>query len=573
MAGISILDAFKALDEISDDVVEKDVKKLSKGKKQIKESLKEEKIEKIETIDISGKDMFDRGQAYYYARTGDHIDYDGVKYELVLDKDGGHKIGYSDTLLLKNLETGEVKEVSKQDFIKNAQLLEESCKQEDYSQSGIVKIWIYKTKNGGYGWQSNHFKDSFEQEFKSKEEAKANAIKVGKLNGYEDRDFDVIEESCELKEEPVYDMKPEFDSRKSFYGKAEVDERPDGTKILYSYGTPVCRIKDGKVTLLRKGYLGWASSQTTLRHVKEFLKQNGFKAGSVHELSKMYPIEQAGYNEELHEAMKVNILDSDEVEEGKEFLKNNEKSEEAVEKIVDVDANTIEELKDSYIGNVILRCPSCKTLMYKKPELLEKEEGSDIYNVGEACSHCGSKDGFELVGQVASMEVETDEVPPTTGKDDVADTFTAKEEPVEEPEEEKTEIRKTSVIAEESLNLNEFSEDEFNTLVNKYLQETYSNVESYTTTSGKIEDNKIVIEGVVKFKSGKEKSTTFTLSEGKKLKNGKYRFTGLNETFSKNKRAFSLVGNKVDDNLVCESLSYNCGKFNDKVVKGKVRIK
>ena len=83
-----------------------------------------------------------------------------------------------------------------------------------------------------------------------------------------------VQESCEVKEDSRVELHPEYDSRQSFYGKARVIIKDDGTQILYSYATPVCKIKDGKVTLLKKGYLGWASSPTTLRHVKEFLKQN-----------------------------------------------------------------------------------------------------------------------------------------------------------------------------------------------------------------------------------------------------------------------------------------------------------
>ena len=101
-----------------------------------------------------------------------------------------------------------------------------------------------------------------------------------------------IKESKSLKEAPVYDLETRYDSRKSFYGKAKVDEREDGSKVLYSYGTPVVGIKDGKATLLNRGYYGWSSSSTTLRHVKDFLQQEGFKSGSIKDLAKLYPIMQ-----------------------------------------------------------------------------------------------------------------------------------------------------------------------------------------------------------------------------------------------------------------------------------------
>lgn len=89
----------------------------------------------------------------------------------------------------------------------------------------------------------------------------------------------------------VSELSPQHDARKSFYGKAKVVTDSDGTQILYSYNTPVVEIKDDKVVLKPM----WDSSATTLRHVKEFLKQNGFEVGSKAQLAKMY----GGANESI----------------------------------------------------------------------------------------------------------------------------------------------------------------------------------------------------------------------------------------------------------------------------------
>ena len=96
----------------------------------------------------------------------------------------------------------------------------------------------------------------------------------------------VKENSIKLKISEVRhsELSPSYDSRKSFYGKAHVVTDDDGTEILYSYDTPVVKITDGKVELLTQ----WDSSQTTLRHVKEFLRQNGFEATSKSQIAKMY---------------------------------------------------------------------------------------------------------------------------------------------------------------------------------------------------------------------------------------------------------------------------------------------
>jgi hypothetical protein len=99
----------------------------------------------------------------------------------------------------------------------------------------------------------------------------------------DEEDEDDIDESKTLKESPVYDMTPQYDSRKSFYNKARVDDNGN-EKTLYSYNTPVAKIAGGKVELLPK----WDCSSTTLRHIKEFLKQNGFEASSLAQIKRDY---------------------------------------------------------------------------------------------------------------------------------------------------------------------------------------------------------------------------------------------------------------------------------------------
>ena len=69
-----------------------------------------------------------------------------------------------------------------------------------------------------------------------------------------------------------YELTTQYDSRKSFYGKAQVINTRD-SNLLYSYNTLVAEI-DGS----GKAKVNGTYSATTLRHIKEFLKQNGFKA-------------------------------------------------------------------------------------------------------------------------------------------------------------------------------------------------------------------------------------------------------------------------------------------------------
>jgi hypothetical protein len=79
----------------------------------------------------------------------------------------------------------------------------------------------------------------------------------------------------------LYELVPRYDARQSFYGKAQVLV-DDGTHTLVSYSTKVAEVKDGKP------YVYGTYSSTTLRHIKEFLKQHGFKADSKDQIVKDY---------------------------------------------------------------------------------------------------------------------------------------------------------------------------------------------------------------------------------------------------------------------------------------------
>jgi hypothetical protein len=68
----------------------------------------------------------------------------------------------------------------------------------------------------------------------------------------------------------IYELCTQFDSRDSFGGKAKVIA-DNGKETLVSYCTPVVEFSNGKVKLLTD----WNKSQTTVRHVKEYLCQKG----------------------------------------------------------------------------------------------------------------------------------------------------------------------------------------------------------------------------------------------------------------------------------------------------------
>lgn len=77
------------------------------------------------------------------------------------------------------------------------------------------------------------------------------------------------------------DLEPVYSNVKSFYGKARII-RENGVIKLLSYNTVIAEIKDNKV------HINGFYSQTSTRHLKEFLQQYGFKIGTKAQLEKMY---------------------------------------------------------------------------------------------------------------------------------------------------------------------------------------------------------------------------------------------------------------------------------------------
>ena len=484
---ISILDAFRALDDICDEEIKQDLIKVKHNKK-LKES--------VETIDISGRDMYDKGQAYFYARTGDKVDINGKKYEIAQDET--HKIGYSDEILIKDLETGETSLIAKKDFIKDAQLLKEECKEE------VIK------------------------EDKDQD----------KLGLPREVTFKASEVALDTDDEDPSDRLSDMLSDK--YGFCH-----------YGFKIDVKKNENGEPSEFKCYDIDWDTSESLKKEEK--------------------PVEQ------VNEAMKVNLMDDKEVEEGKELL--HKEAKEHIEQVVDIDAESAEDLRDSYVGDAILVCDKCKFRFFRPIDWLKKDAQSGLYNVEDECPHCGATLGFKCVGQVTELS-EPEYVSPED-KPEEEKVEVEKEVEIEEPKEE-TEIKRTSVIAEESLekkslieSLEEFDTDTFDTLINKYLNETYENVDNFKSEECRVEDNSILVEGTLTFKSNKNLKTTFKLSENKTLNKNRVRFVCENKTLSESKDAFSLIGKVNSNNLVCECFSYNykTKKLDEEInVRGRVHL-
>lgn len=99
-----------------------------------------------------------------------------------------------------------------------------------------------------------------------------------------------------------------------------------------------------------------------------------------------------------------------------------------IEKIIDLDAKTPDQLQPSYAGKIIIQCPVCRQLFYKKPEdVTVSDTDPTVCNVDEPCPSCGQTSGFTLIGTVAPAEAAVAKKPEPE-----------EEKPLEEPAEDES---------------------------------------------------------------------------------------------------------------------------------------
>ena len=114
---------------------------------------------------------------------------------------------------------------------------------------------------------------------------------------------------------------------------------------------------------------------------------------------------------------------------------------EDVEDIIDLEAEVEEDLKQSYVGKVILDCNVCHSNIFiDKDEITVDEEGNA--NIDLECPYCMSNEGYTIIGQVEPYSEEEPEE-----EIEVEDELD-----IEEPEEEIEVEEDEEEVFEESLN-------------------------------------------------------------------------------------------------------------------------
>lgn len=289
--------------------------------------------------------------------------------------------------------------------------------------------------------------------------------------------------------------------------------------------------------------------------------------------------------------------------------------------VVDPEAETEDELQDTYIGKVILHCPVCNSMIYKDLEDIVKDDVEELVNIGEECPYCYTSEGFKVIGIVSPFEEEQDE----EQEDETEDTAEEEEEPEEQVDEELTEEFETVEVAtknqkvtldadddgkltieaepvedeedeedeeeevlapvpdevadeidatannsesedeEVEYDVEDFDSDSFDELGESYLRSVYENVSSYKTTDVSSKGNTLVVEGMIKFNSGKTKPTKFVFEANTATKNNKLRFIGENKQITRGRKAFTITGTLNENkSFITERFNYNYMTKNEK---------
>ena len=289
--------------------------------------------------------------------------------------------------------------------------------------------------------------------------------------------------------------------------------------------------------------------------------------------------------------------------------------------VIDPEAETEDELEDTYIGKVILHCPVCNSMIYKDLEDIVKDDVEELVNIGEECPYRYTSEGFKVIGIVSPFEEEQEE----EQEDETEDTAEEEEEPEEQVDEELTEeFEKVEVATENQkvtldadddgkltieaepvedeedeedeeeevlapvpdevadeidatannsesedeeveYDVEDFDSDSFDELGESYLRSVYENVSSYKTTDVSSKGNTLVVEGLIKFNSGKMKPTKFVFEANTATKNNKLRFIGENKQITRGRKAFTITG-KLNENksFITERFNYNYMTKNEK---------
>lgn len=152
---------------------------------------------------------------------------------------------------------------------------------------------------------------------------------------------------------------------------------------------------------------------------------------------------QNAYLVEDAEEFSLNVSGPDDTESFLDII--NADDDEMISDVYDLEAEAKEELKQSYIGKVILDCNVCHSnVFFDKDQITEDEDGLCCVDI--ECPYCMSNEGYTIIGEVKPF---VDEEEPVDEIEDVEVTVSEDEPEIEEVEEEPEEELEEGLKADE----------------------------------------------------------------------------------------------------------------------------
>lgn len=125
------------------------------------------------------------------------------------------------------------------------------------------------------------------------------------------------------------------------------------------------------------------------------------------------------------------------------FMSDAMSDEDIAVEVIDPEADTEDDLKQSYVGKIICDCNVCHShVFYNKEDIVVDENG--VANIDDECPYCMSTDGYTIIGEIQPWSIATEA--------DMQEEEQEEDEPIELSEEEpEVEEVETEEIVEESL--------------------------------------------------------------------------------------------------------------------------
>ena len=220
-----------------------------------------------------------------------------------------------------------------------------------------------------------------------------------------------------------------------------------------------------------------------------------------------------------------------------------------MEKYHRISDNTMQKIKEAGLSVVKDQYGEYEVIADRKDESLGEDfEHVEVSTDEQKLVMDAEEDGkITIESEPVANEAEGEEFiqpVPEVVEDEIEDSA---EVEVEAPEEEEIDY-----------DIEDFDEESFDGLGEAYLKEVYDNVDSYKTSNVSMKGNSLVVEGVIKFTSGKEKKTNFIFEAKTATKNNKLRFIGENKQITRGRKAFTITG-QLNENksFITEKFNYN----------------